>query len=423
MTMGLRVVVIGGGIGGLALAQGLRRAGVEVSVYERDRTPTDRLQGYRIHINSVGSRAIHECLPPRLFDAVVATCGRPNTGIGFFSHQLRELIWFGDESDGVADHADSPKSVSRMSLRHVLLAGLPDIVHFQKTFSHYRNGPNGQVTAHFADGSSATADLLVGADGGASRVRRQYLPHAERIDTGVTGIQGKVWLTDQIRALLPPRLSQGPAMIPGPGGHGMFLAVHEFQPIPAELTAFAGPEAGARRDYIMWGLITRRAKLPADLEERDVADLRALALQRIAAWHPTLRSLVASSDLDTVLLTPIRTSVPINRWPASNVTLLGDAIHSMPPTGGVGANTALRDAALLSRKLAFVARGELSLLRAIADYEAEMRNYGFDAVRSSMRNLRRQQRTESRVGLAGMKIALRTLNTIRGLKRRAATEG
>ena len=365
-------MVIGGGIGGLALAQGLRRAGVEVSVYERDRTPTDRLQGYRIHIDPLGSRALHECLPPRLFDAFVASCGRPNTGIGFFDHQLRELIWFGDERGGVADPVDSPKSASRMSLRHVLLAGLTDIVQFEKTFSHYRTGPDGQVTAEFADGSTATADLLVAADGGGSRVRRQYLPHAERIDTGVTGIQGKAWLTDEIRALLPPRLAQGPAMIPGPRGHGMFLAIHEFQPIPDELTAIAGPEAGARRDYVMWGLLTRRASLPADLEQLDVVDLRALALERIAAWHPSLRRIVASSDLDTVLLTPIRTSVPVGPWPAGHVTLLGDAIHSMPPTGGNGANTALRDAALLSRKLASVARGELSLLPAIADYEAEM---------------------------------------------------
>jgi hypothetical protein len=52
-----------------------------------------------------------------------------------------------------------------------------------------------------------------------------------------------------------------------------------------------------------------------------------------------------------------------------------------------------------------------------------MRQYGFEAVRSSMRNLNRQRRTESRLGLAGIKIALRTLNAIRGLKRRAATEG
>jgi salicylate hydroxylase len=51
----LHVLIIGGGIGGLTLAQGLRKSGVSVAVYERDRTATDRLQGYRVHINPAGS--------------------------------------------------------------------------------------------------------------------------------------------------------------------------------------------------------------------------------------------------------------------------------------------------------------------------------------------------------------------------------
>ncbi|MDP8969296.1 MAG: hypothetical protein M3N52_02085, partial [Actinomycetota bacterium] len=125
-------------------------------------------------------------------------------------------IWFGGDTAAVADPVDSFGSVSRLSLRHVLLAGLADIVHFDKTFTHYRRSPDGQLTAHFADGGTASCDVLVGADGGNSRVRRQYLPHAERIETGVTGIQGKVWLTDEIRALVPARLPEGPAC-PRPG--------------------------------------------------------------------------------------------------------------------------------------------------------------------------------------------------------------
>jgi salicylate hydroxylase len=419
----VKVIVIGGGIGGLALAQGLRRRGVDVAVYERDRSATDRLQGYRVHINRGGSRALHACLPPEVFAAFLATCGQPNTGIGVFTHRLRELIWFGGESTGAAsDPVDGVKSASRISLRQVLLAGLGDVVHFDKTFTSYQTNGAGLVTARFADGSTATGDVLVGADGGGSLVRRQYLPHADRIDTGVTGIQGKVWLTEQARALVPTRMSHGPVMIPGPGGLGMFLAMHEFQPIPAELADLVGPEAAGQRDYIMWGLLTRRANLPDNLERLDEAGLLALALQRITGWHPNLRRLVAATALDTVLLTPIRSSVPVDSWPASTVTLLGDAIHSMPPTGGIGANTALRDAAVLAGKLAAVADGERVLLEAVAEYEAEMRHYGFAAVNSSLRNLRRQQRAENPIALTGMKIALRALNAVAPLKRRALTE-
>jgi salicylate hydroxylase len=54
MTKPLHILIIGGGIGGLTLAQGLKRAGVSASVYERDRTLTDRLQGHRVHISPTG---------------------------------------------------------------------------------------------------------------------------------------------------------------------------------------------------------------------------------------------------------------------------------------------------------------------------------------------------------------------------------
>jgi 2-polyprenyl-6-methoxyphenol hydroxylase-like FAD-dependent oxidoreductase len=422
--MGLNIVVVGGGIGGLALAQGLRRAGVDVAVYERDRTPTDRMQGYRVHINRAGSRALHACLPPRLFDAFVATAAAPNprAGIGMYDHRMRELIWFGAGGNTPVDQVDSGTSVSRVSLRQVLLAGLDDAVHFGKSLTHYEVNRDTTVTAHFDDGTTARGDVLVGADGGGSRVRQQYLPHAPRVDTGVTGIQGKVWLTDTVRAHLPARLPDGPAMVVGPGGYGMFIAIHEFTPISAGLAEIVGVEAASQRDYLMWGLLARRVKFPTGLEQLDEAGLLALASDRIAGWHTAVRDLVAASDLDTVLLTPIRTSTEIGPWPATTVTLLGDAIHSMPPTAGVGANTALRDAHVLASNLTRAAAGDMPPREAIADYETRMRQYGFAAVRASMANLRRQQRTESPLALAGMKLALRVLNTIPAAKRRALAE-
>jgi len=63
------VAVVGGGIGGLCLAQGLKKAGINVAVYERDRTRVDRLQGYRVHISPRGTSALHNCLPPELYKA------------------------------------------------------------------------------------------------------------------------------------------------------------------------------------------------------------------------------------------------------------------------------------------------------------------------------------------------------------------
>ena len=65
--MPLKVIIVGAGTGGLCLAQGLLQTGIDVAVFERDRTPTDRLQGYRLHISSNGARALEHCLPANLF--------------------------------------------------------------------------------------------------------------------------------------------------------------------------------------------------------------------------------------------------------------------------------------------------------------------------------------------------------------------
>jgi 2-polyprenyl-6-methoxyphenol hydroxylase-like FAD-dependent oxidoreductase len=59
------VIIIGAGTGGLCLAQGLKRAGISVAVYERDRTRADGLQGYRVGIDADGKRALRANLPPR----------------------------------------------------------------------------------------------------------------------------------------------------------------------------------------------------------------------------------------------------------------------------------------------------------------------------------------------------------------------
>ncbi len=87
-------------------------------------------------------------------------------------------------------------------------------------------------------------------------------------------------------------------------------------------------------------------------------------------------------------LLPIRTSVAVPPWETTNITLLGDAIHSMTPFRGIGANTALRDAQLLGRNLIAAARGEVELVAGIHDYETQMIDYGFAAVRASLRTAR-----------------------------------
>src|SRR5256885_2444658 len=123
----MHVLIVGGGIGGLALAQGLRKAGVGVAVYERDRTPVAREQGYRLHVNPTGSGALRECLRPALWEALVATAGDPGPDMAFLTQRLRQLVLV---PDAPGDH----HAVSRRTLRPLLLAGLDRHLHFDREF-------------------------------------------------------------------------------------------------------------------------------------------------------------------------------------------------------------------------------------------------------------------------------------------------
>jgi 2-polyprenyl-6-methoxyphenol hydroxylase-like FAD-dependent oxidoreductase len=431
-----RVVIIGAGTGGMCLAHGLEKAGISVSVYERDRTRTDGLQGYRVGIDPDGSRALHACLPADLFDTFVATCARAPRYFNILTEGLSEVLSIpvrpGD------DPINSEKSVSRMTMRQVLLTGLEDVVHFDKTFVRYEQAEVGKVTAFFEDGTSATGDVLVAADGSNSRVRKQYLPHAVLEDTGILAIGGKVPLTDDTKALLLPRVFEGVTMVQAPRGYFAILHVMEFKwdrdgvkdgigGNDADLIArWPGLLFDNTADHIIWGFGAARRHFPSDpstMRGRG-EDLVRLVLGMTVGWHPDLPRLIGLSDPSTVFPLNIRTSVPIDPWPTTNVTLLGDAIHTMTPGRGVGANTALRDAALLCRNLIAARDGTKSLHQAIHDYESRMIKYGFDAVLKSREQMDGRglihRPVIGRVVLASTRAGLRVVNAVPALKRRMA---
>jgi salicylate hydroxylase len=414
------ILVIGGGIGGLCLAHGLRRYGVSAAVYERTRTRTDWLQGYRIHISPHGAAALHACLPPAQWEAFVATAGKPSAGFAFLTEQLRDLLFLphgllaGEQAGPERGH----HSVSRITLRHVLLSGLDDVVHLGKEFTRYEQAPDGRVTAFFADGTSATGDVLVGADGANSRVRQQYLPDAHRLDTGIVAVAGKLPLTDQTRAWLPERLSGSVNNIMPPRDSFLFTAVWEGDQQRLAITDPAMP-AGLlfdnTQDYVFWAYAANRATYPAE-PTGDGTTLRDMVATMIGGWHPALQRLVGESDPATVAPVIIRAMAPVRPWPPSCVTLLGDAIHSMTPMAGIGANTALRDASLLGSKLA--GTDPQKLTSAVGQYETEMRQYGFAAVKLSLRNA--GQATSGPISRAAFRAMLRVTDTLRPLKRQFA---
>lgn len=370
----LRVVVVGGGLGGLCLAHGLRKAGVEVAVYERDPSPTARRDRYRLHIDPAGARSLHACLPASGWQQFLAAVGRAGGGFGFLDERLRELLVVEDALmyPGQHDPAQRAYPVERRALRAVLLADLADVVRFGRRFTEYTPRSGGGVVARFADGGQVEADVLVGADGAGSQVRAQLLPQGRPVDTGAIGIGLKLPLTEESRAWLPVRVQRGENLVMTGGSYFLFTSAFE-------------PAAGD--GYLLCAIVARRTACPPDLDALSGAQLQQAAGDLVGPAHPLLRRLVAEADPASAGLFVFAALPPPAPWPSGPVTVLGDAIHLMPPTGGIGANTALRDAHLLACRLAAAAAGRIGVPEAIAGYEEEMRDYGRAAVRSALATL------------------------------------
>ncbi|AHH95753.1 FAD-dependent oxidoreductase [Kutzneria albida] len=361
----MRVSVAGAGLGGLCLAQGLRGAGIEAEVYERDPAISARFQGYRLVLSPVGFEALRGCLPPRwhpLLDAIVGDAYGERLILDPRLNQIGEL---GPGRPGIV--------VDRHVLRHLLLTGLT--VRTGAALTGYDVLADGKVEARFAHGDPATADLLVGADGVGSAVRAVLSPQTTPTDTGVRFVIGRTPLTERFAGLTRAFGSK----IAG-DGVSLLLGAMRFRTPPKEAAEELAPEVTLPdvRDYVRWAMI-----LPPNGSLGATTPQEAV-LSRMAGWHPDLRAIIEQSDPDNSTLLSIRVVEPRERWAPGPVTLLGDAIHATSPTGGNGANTALRDADLLRRCLIEAAEGRQDLLGAVGDYERQMFTYGAEAVRHSL---------------------------------------
>ena len=374
----LRVAVAGGGLGGLALARGLLRAGADVTVYERDASLVTRRQGYRLHLDARAGLALDALLPTESFALFQATCAQPSRRLSVTTERLRVLHEQVAADRGADPYAPATlsTSVDRQTFREVLAAGLDGRIAFGHELARHEADAD-DVRLYFADGQEAEADVLVGADGVGSAVRRQYLPAASPADGGARCIYGKTPLDAD--AVLPAVLEDGFAAVVG-GRIGMAIGVVRFRTPPQALGLTPA------QDYLMWALAGDRRCFgvpDTELTALDPAGLHALSAALIRTWHPDLRALHAAADVDQTFAIRVRTSPAVPAWPPSRVTVLGDAIHAMSPARGSGANTALQDAALLGRLLGTAAADGSGVVAAIGDYERQMREYGYAAVAAS----------------------------------------
>ncbi|OWZ90689.1 oxidoreductase [Sinorhizobium sp. LM21] len=395
------VAIIGGGPGGLALAQGLKKNGIDTAVFERDEVRSDYVQGFRMRIRQRGIDALQANLPAHLFQAFLDTLGLAPTENLVLDETFQRLE---NTSQGSGEPEDThiEKSVSRITLRQILLSGLDGLFHTGKRFERYEQLADGTVLAHFSDGSAVHANLLVGADGAGSAVRRQLLPDLKSIDTGVRRLAGKITIDEAERQGISPLLTEFNTNIRPRDGRGLMITSHRVDPSAYARHDFIGREDPGHADipgfhfnnstsYTWWNTAYDTDELGPDelLERLNGAALIETLLHRIRHWDERILDLIRHSDPSTVAFLKVKSSTPGAVWQSGPVTLLGDAIHAMTYFRALGGNTALYDSGLLVRELVAARRQGKPLLAALNDYENAMREHGYEAVRSSLSAMQR----------------------------------
>ena len=372
----MRVLISGGGIAGLTLAHGLRGRGVECRVFER--APREGApSGYRLTLDADGGNALEACLPAELYDRYLGashrTPTRPDVAVVIDSqcHELTTAPHIGPPNDGPVPHT----AIDRATFRAILSSGVEDVIAYESPVTGFSASEEG-VTVRLADGRVVGGDVLVGADGVGSPVRRQLLPEVPIIPApyGALGLFGRSPLDDELIAGLPEILSA--AFVIARDDRGVMLSLGQCVP--------RHPGPGVAPAYMMLsGGIAPGTHVPEPGEwtAQTPAQMHAAMSAGVAGWHPAIRGLVERIEPATLFSHPFRRLDPVDPWPSSRVTVLGDAINAMLPTLGKGANMAMRNAAVLCERLAEAASGARDPVEAIAGYEADMRDATYPLMR------------------------------------------
>ncbi|MEV5770709.1 FAD-dependent monooxygenase [Streptomyces antimycoticus] len=335
----MTIAIVGAGLGGLALARVLHVNGIDAVVYEREASRDARGQGGMLDIHS-GQRALREA---GLIDQFHAIARGEGQDMRLLEPDGTLLL----QEDTPDDAPLERPEVDRADLRNLLLDSLPEgVVRWGRAFTSADSG-----LLRFADGSSATYDLLVGADGAQSRVRA-LLTDARPEHIGQNIVEVGIPDIDHTHPDLAAMVGRGNYWVLGNGlslaaqrnGDGRVRIGLSFYNTAEDWFATSG--------------------IPFD----DPAAARARLIDLLAGWDSRFTALIAACD-DTVVPRSI-TTLPIGlTWPSTpDVTLLGDAAHLMPPVGE-GANMALLDGALLG--LALAAHPD-DFPAAVKEYEREM---------------------------------------------------
>jgi 2-polyprenyl-6-methoxyphenol hydroxylase-like FAD-dependent oxidoreductase len=309
-----KILVIGGGIGGLTAAIALQRKGIDVQVYES--APELKPVGAGIWVPTNAMRVLERL---GLAEAV-SRSGVPLDRIEVWDSEDGALLGL-DLREVKARYGQTIVSVHRAELHRVLADQLaPGTLHLGKRCVRVSQDER-SATAHFEDGATANGGALVGADGIHSVVRKALFPEVALRDAGQVCYRGVASMELPADLARTCREVWGGAVRIGFSAVGP-QAVYWFAPVaaPAE-TPMPGPELKEilRKHY---------RRFPGPIPE---------ILERTAEGG--------------ILRTELQDFPPIPRWHQGLVTLLGDAAHASTPNLGQGGAQAIEDAFVLAETL------------------------------------------------------------------------
>lgn len=369
------ILISGAGLASLLLAQSLRRSAIPFRVYERDASLAFRGQGYRLRLSNEGLDAIESVLGPEDFARFYDKCGKTG-GTGFVGldaitgEQTGGLI--GGPATQLTSRDGKTVGIARGEMRQLFFEGLEDNVQFQKHVTGYEL-VDGGVRAVFADGTkSEVGDMLVGGEGIKSRVAKQVSGGRLVVyDTGARGIHGQA----------PTGAFKGI-------GEGVFRISDQSKRSDSSVSIITNvrPNDMDNPDIEFgWTMVGPPGRIRAPNDDYTIVGSTAadLAKKLTEDWHEKFRPLFEQMNTKEAAFWKITCSTPsgVPEWPNDpRVTVIGDAAHSMTPAGGIGANTAVRDSALLGRLLKEANGWKEGVT---AEYERRMRVYGSAAVAQS----------------------------------------
>jgi 2-polyprenyl-6-methoxyphenol hydroxylase-like FAD-dependent oxidoreductase len=322
--MGKTFIVAGGGIGGLAAALALHRAGIGVTVYEQ--APAFSEIGAGVSLWPNATRVLHSL---GVLESLIAR-GEPVTRFNLLRPGGQPIA-----SISMAGFPTPALCIHRAELHRILREQLPEacLVPGQRVESFAQDKAG--VSVKFLSGLEARADGLIAADGINSAVRAQLHGSSDARFRGYT-----IW-----RGIAPVTRAAPKGHISETWGAGCRFGIMPM---------------GMGR--VCWYATRNSEPARPDAPGGRRAEVGAL----FKRWHDPIPSLIEATDPSDIIKHDARDRRPIRKWGEGRVTLLGDAAHPITPNVGQGACLAIEDGACVAKAL----MGEADVGPAFRAYEA-----------------------------------------------------